>query len=123
MKKRFSSWDIFQPISENLVESEGSRVKFLSWLNDDPDYLSADQTPLVKKFPQVHGLGPTTTVSPLNFLDWLASKSKLKETIERASSSTTRPSREETPPVKSVDGDVMEFWESSQLQQEDMDTA
>ena len=98
------------------------KTNFLSWLNDDPDYLSPQDSSLIKKFPQVHGLGPSTTVSPLNFLDWLASKSKLRETMERV---TSTPSRMETPPVKSVDGDVLQFWESSRddLQQEDMDTA
>ena len=67
---------------------------------------------------------PPTTVSPLNFLDWLASKSKLR-------TSTALPSTLNTPPVRSVDGDVIKFFQSSQdhlyqdqnLLQEDMDTA
>ena len=47
---------------------------------------------------------PTTTVSPLNFLDWLASKSKLRSSTVRSP----------TPPVRSVDGDVIKFFQSSQ---------
>ena len=113
-------------ISDNLVElqTEREKTKFLSWLNDDQDYLPPHQLvlqnkPLVKTFPQVAGLIPTTTVSPLNLLDWLASKSKLKGS-ERSSTTVS-------PPVRSVDGDVLQFWQSSkedyQVQQDDMDTA
>ena len=113
-------------ISDNLVElqTEREKTKFLSWLNDDQDYLPPHQLvlqnkPLVKTFPQVAGLITTTTVSPLNLLDWLASKSKLKGS-ERSSTTVS-------PPVRSVDGDVLQFWQSSkedyQVQQDDMDTA
>ena len=53
-------------------------------------------------------------MSPLNFLDWLASKSKLK-------SSTARPSTVKTPPVRGVDveGDVIKYFQSSQEQYQD----
>merc|ERR1712012_685187 len=62
---------------------------------------------LIQKYPQVPDLTPTTVSTPgLNILDWLASKSKLKE----QNSVTTE---KKMPKVHSVDGDVMQYWETS----------
>ena len=72
-------------------------------------FLGKQNKPIIQKLPDVGGLIPTSTIPPLTLLDWLASKSKL-------GSSTALPStvRTPAPPVRSVDGDVWQFFQSSQ---------
>ena len=101
---------------------------FLKWLNDGKtqpsvkplDELIQQNKDIIKVFPQVHGLSPSTVQPSLSIFDWLASKSKLKQQQQTAVSSTTSTERAETssegffsnlsPKVHSIDGDVLKYW-------------
>ena len=127
-----SSHEPSKTINESLNATaneinDSENENFLKWLNDGKtqpsvkplDELIQQNKDIIKVFPQVHGLSPSTVKPSLSIFDWLASKSKLKQQ-QSAVTSTTSTEKTETssedffsnlsPKVHSIDGDVLKYW-------------